>query len=82
LSEIADVYSQIRRFLDFVSAWNPGPTRWIKMSMRIFRLPGGEGGVREPYRMPVEAELQKFTKGLLALGLPEIDEMAHAAGLK
>jgi hypothetical protein len=31
--------------------------------------------------MPAEEELQKFSEGLLRLRLPEIDELARAAGL-
>jgi hypothetical protein len=31
--------------------------------------------------MPTDAEVERFTSGLLALGLAEIDELARAAGL-
>jgi hypothetical protein len=31
--------------------------------------------------MPSDAEVKRFTTGLLALGLAEIDELAKAAGL-
>ncbi len=47
----------------------------------MFKLPGGEGGLRKPYLMPTDAELERFTTGLLALGLAEIDQLAQAAGL-
>ena len=51
------------------------------MALKVFKLPGGEGGLRKPYLMPSEAEVERFTSGLLALGLAEIDELAEAAGL-
>jgi dihydrodipicolinate synthase/N-acetylneuraminate lyase len=75
------VYEQIKRYIDYTSPWNPGPIRWIKMCMKVLKMPGGEGGIREPYQMPPEEELQRFTTGLLALGIPEIDELARAAGI-
>jgi hypothetical protein len=78
---MAAAYGEIQRFLIYVQRWSPGPTRWIKMAMKVLKLPGGEGGVREPYRLPPEAEMQQFTEGLLKLGLPEITEQAKAAGL-
>jgi len=31
--------------------------------------------------MPSDAEVERFTTGMLALGLTEIDELAQAAGL-
>ena len=48
--------------------------------MKAFKLPGGEGGVREPYRMPPDAEIKTFIEGLIKLGLPEIEEQARASG--
>ena len=56
--------------------------RWQKMALKVFKLPGGEGGLRKPYLMPSDAEVERFTTGLLALGLTEIDELARAAGLR
>ncbi|HEY4201287.1 MAG TPA: dihydrodipicolinate synthase family protein [Devosiaceae bacterium] len=81
LDEAARTYGLIRRFLDYVAPWNSGPTRWIKMCMRVLKLPGGEGGVREPYRLPPDDQLHSFATGLTRLGVPEIDAMAKAAGL-
>ena len=63
----------------FVEQW-PG-ARWQKMALKVFKLPGGEGGLRKPYVMPTDAEVERFTTGLLALELAEIDELAQAAGL-
>jgi hypothetical protein len=44
-------------------------------------LPGGEGGLRKPYLMPSDAEVERFTSGLLAVGLAEIEGLAPAAGV-
>ena len=77
----AQIYAQIKRYLDYTSAWNPGPVRWIKMAMKTLKLPGGEGGIREPYQMPPDDELKRFTDGLLHLGIPELEELGRAAGL-
>jgi hypothetical protein len=60
--------------------WGPC-ARWIKMCMRIFRLPGWEGGLRKPYLMPPDEEMERFTSALLRLHVPEIDAMARAAGV-
>ena len=80
--ELNAVYLLIKRFSHYVSKWGPANPRWIKMSMRLFKLPGGGGGVREPYLMPPAEEIQKFSAGLLRLGIPEIDELASSAGLR
>ena len=52
------------------------------MAMKVLKLPGGDGGARGPYLMPPDDEVQKFADGLLRLRLPEIDELALAAGLR
>ena len=80
--EMASIYADISRFIRYVRRWQSSTPRWLKMAMRILKLPGWEGGVREPYRMPPDAEVQKFADGLLGLGLPEIEEQARAAGLE
>jgi dihydrodipicolinate synthase/N-acetylneuraminate lyase len=73
------IYADLHRFNRFVEQW-PG-ARWQKMALKVFKLPGGEGGLRKPYLMPTDAEVERFTSGLLALGLAEIDELAQGAGV-
>jgi dihydrodipicolinate synthase/N-acetylneuraminate lyase len=80
VSEAGEVLGQIRRFNQLVMEWGPC-ARWIKMAMKILKLPGWQGGLRKPYLMPQDDVLQVFTDRLLRLGIPEIDGMAHAAGL-
>jgi dihydrodipicolinate synthase/N-acetylneuraminate lyase len=75
------VYADIARFDAYVSQVQ-GTPRWLKMCLRILKLPGGEGGVRSPYLLPSDADVEQFGEGLLALHIPEIDELAQAAGLK
>jgi 4-hydroxy-tetrahydrodipicolinate synthase len=70
------VYAQLCRFDHFLESW-PGNPRWIKMAMRALNLPGGRGGVREPYLMPAADDVQRFRDGLLALGIPELDELVR-----
>jgi dihydrodipicolinate synthase/N-acetylneuraminate lyase len=72
-------YVQLMRLHSHVMQWHPAGARWIKMGMRVLGLPGGQGGPRPPYLMPVD-DLPRFTAGLLALGIPEIDELLAAAG--
>ena len=81
LQQAGLVYADIKRYIDYTARWNPAPTRWIKMAMVALKLPGGAGGIREPYMIPPEAEMREFTDGLLRLRVPEIDDMARAAGL-
>ena len=81
-SELGRVYAQLVRFNDYVGQWYPSVARAIKMGMRLLKLPGGEGGLREPYRMPPEEEYQAFASGLLSSGIPEIEEQARAPGIR
>ncbi|MGZ5119782.1 MAG: hypothetical protein ACXWIH_27370, partial [Burkholderiales bacterium] len=80
--QLGRTYAQLVRFNDYVAQWYPSVARAIKMGMRLLKLPGGEGGLREPYRMPPEKEYEAFADGLLRLGIPEIEEQARAAGLR
>jgi dihydrodipicolinate synthase/N-acetylneuraminate lyase len=73
--------ADIRRFNRLIMQWGPC-ARWIKMCMRILRLPGWEGGLRKPYLMPSDDEVRDFTTALLRLRVPEIDAMAREAGLR
>jgi 4-hydroxy-tetrahydrodipicolinate synthase len=82
LEELASVYADILSFDEYVLQWQHGTPRWMKTMMKVLKLPGGEGGCREPYKMLDGADLQQFTRGLIALGIPEIDELAVAAGLR
>lgn len=74
-AELGQVYRQLYRFSRYVQPWHSASPRWIKMSMAVLGLPGSQGGVRAPYRMPPAAELQRFADGLGALGIPEIGEL-------
>lgn len=80
LQEFSRVYSDIRRFTQYVLQWGRTP-RWIKVAMRAFGLPGGSGGLREPFSMPEDAELERFASGALELNIPEISEIARQGGV-
>jgi 4-hydroxy-tetrahydrodipicolinate synthase len=77
--EAVKVYSDIRRFSEFVAQWG-GTPRWIKIAMKAFRLPGGEGGPRAPYIMPTEEELERFVRDAANLNIPEVMELASRSG--
>ena len=79
--QMAGPCPDMMRFRRYVGRWAPAGPRWIKMAMRVLQLPGGEGGVRRPYLLQPQAELDSFLDGMLRLRIPEIDEMARAAGL-
>jgi 4-hydroxy-tetrahydrodipicolinate synthase len=74
------IYADVNRFIRYTRPWHSSAPRWLKMAMRTLKIPGWEGGLREPYRMPSDEEVQIFADGLLRLGIPEIDEQAKAAG--
>ena len=80
--ELGRCYGDIRKFNQFVNQWGPNNPRWLKMAMTVLKLPGWEGALRPPYRLPDESELKKFADGLVKLKIPEVDELARAAGLK
>lgn len=80
IAEAGEVLGQIRRFNQLVMEWGPC-ARWIKMAMKILKLPGWEGGLRKPYLMPPDKIVHDFGDRLQRLGIPEIETMARAAGL-
>jgi dihydrodipicolinate synthase/N-acetylneuraminate lyase len=78
IAALADLFSQMIRTNDYTKKWsNPG-SRMIKMFMRTFKLPGWEGGVREPCLLPPNEEIEAFAKGLDALHVPEFEELTAA----
>jgi 4-hydroxy-tetrahydrodipicolinate synthase len=79
--ELSRTYADVRRLSRFVAGWGGGPARWVKLAMRGFKLPGGEGGSRAPYLRPPDEEVVRFVRGAIALGIPEILELAHAADI-
>lgn len=80
MTEAGKALADMRRFNRLIMQWGPC-ARWIKACMKIFKLPGWEGGLRKPYLMPPDDELATFTTALLRLRIPEVDAMARAAGL-
>ncbi len=79
--EIGEQYEHIIKLTKHCSRWARSVPRWLKMGMRFLKMPGGEGGLREPYRMPADNEYKEFCDGLLKLGIPEILDRAKAAGI-
>ena len=74
-------YRDILKFIQYFQQWPGGNPRALKMAMKGLKLPGGAGGLRKPYLMPADAEVERFMDGLLALRLTEIDELSRSAGL-
>jgi 4-hydroxy-tetrahydrodipicolinate synthase len=79
LEALGPVYADVLRFTRYVKQWHSSSPRWLKMAMKFLKLPGGEGGARDPYVMPPDDEVQRFGEGLLGLHIPEIDDLARAA---
>jgi 4-hydroxy-tetrahydrodipicolinate synthase len=75
LSAVSEIYAGLVRFTAFVGHWPHASPRWLKIALRALGLPGGNGGVREPYLMPGPAAIDEFASGAAALGLAEIDAM-------
>ena len=82
LEAAAHAYRDIERMVQFTEQWTGGKPRWLIMFLKAFKLPGGEGVLPDPFLKYADAEYERFTKGMLELNIPEINEMALAAGLK
>lgn len=80
-AQAAEVYADLKRLTKINEQWKPSSARWIKMALRAFGLPGGEGGLREPYLMPADSELERFVSEVCALQIDEITDLARHAGL-
>jgi dihydrodipicolinate synthase/N-acetylneuraminate lyase len=61
--------ADVLRLSAIVNQWAPSTARWIKMAMKVLALPGGEGGLRSPYRMPAQAELDAMAAAFRAMDL-------------
>lgn len=79
-AELHKVYADLRRATQYINQWQAWSPRFHKMVMKAFKLPGWEGGVRPPFVAYNGAELDRFVAGALELGIPEISDMARAAG--
>ncbi|MDB5369337.1 MAG: hypothetical protein JWP20_895 [Roseomonas sp.] len=71
-AELGLHYGRIKRFSQLTARHGASP-RWLKMAMRVLRLPGGDAGPRRPYLMPSEALLKAFAQDLAGLEIPELD---------
>jgi len=71
---LGDAYRRLLEFSRAVAPWSPSTARWVKMCLRLLSLPGGEGGLRRPYLMPPETEMQRLAEALRALGMAEISD--------
>lgn len=80
-AELDEVYAHLRRVAKLCEPWKYSSPRTHKMIMKVFKLPGGEGGVREPHLDHGPGIVARFTEGALKLPVPEVREMARAAGL-
>jgi 4-hydroxy-tetrahydrodipicolinate synthase len=69
----------VQRFANVVNRWSPSTARWVKMAMRVLRLPGGAGPLRKPYLMPSEAAQLEMFRLFRDLGIPELDGLLAAA---
>ncbi len=78
---LAPINAGLLRFTQLLDKWRPSTARPTKMVMKVLKLPGGEGGAREPNKLPSEDQLRILIDGLLRVGLPEIEELLRAAGL-
>jgi len=67
------------RLAAVVNRWAPSTARWVKMGMKVMDLPGGKGGLRKPYLMPPQAELEAMAAALAQLGIDEVDEHLNEA---
>jgi dihydrodipicolinate synthase/N-acetylneuraminate lyase len=77
---LGEAYTEMSRVTDFVTPWKGTTPRWIKIAMKVFKLPGGDGGPRPPYLLPDAATVRRFAEGAIALDVKEINELAHRAG--
>ena len=76
ISEAARFYAEIRTFSAFAQRWHGATPRVFKAAMRVFKLPGWEGGLREPYLMLPDPDFSRFSEELLNLDIEEIRNMA------
>jgi dihydrodipicolinate synthase/N-acetylneuraminate lyase len=76
--EAAKVYADLKRFNMYVEKWRGAHPRWIKIMMKAFGIRGW--GLRGPYLMPDDAEVERFRAGALKLNIPEIAELAKGGG--
>lgn len=79
--ELGEVYAQVQRVAGFTAQWKTTSPRVHKMAMRAFKLPGAAGGVRPPFVDLDETEVERFAQGMVALDIPEVNEMARTAGI-
>lgn len=57
----AAALADVLRLSSIVNRWAPSTARWIKMAMRVLNLPGGQGGLRPPYHMPDQTQLDALS---------------------
>jgi 4-hydroxy-tetrahydrodipicolinate synthase len=61
-----------------VQRWAPSTARWLKMGMKVLNLPGGDGGLREPYVLPGQADLDDMAEAFRRLRVADVEAESEA----
>jgi len=61
LDGVHETWRDIVRMQAIFSKWSPSTARYVKMGWKVLGLPGGNGYLREPYRLPPQAELDQMS---------------------
>jgi len=62
-----------------VQRWAPSTARWLKMGMSVLNLPGGNGGLREPYVLPGQDDLDEMAGAFNRLQVADMEAESEAA---
>lgn len=66
--------AEVMRVSNIVNRWAPSTARWVKMGMRVMKLPGHAGGLRRPYLMPAQADVDRMAQLFGELQIQEKEE--------
>ncbi len=73
MDKVGEAMTNVVRLGNIVKRWAPSTARWVKMALKVLDLPGGNGKLRKPYRLPPDAELREMSSAFDSMGLKQIE---------
>ena len=79
IAAAGETYLDLMRLFGICNKWSPSTARYVKMGWKVLGLPGGNGYLREPYRLPPQAELDQMAALFKKMRLSELEAAAEKA---
>jgi 4-hydroxy-tetrahydrodipicolinate synthase len=76
---ISELFVFVYDFIRVCGRWAPSTARWLKMGLKVLDLPGSNGVLREPYRLPAVDQLDEMRRAFNDLDVASVEQASKQA---